>query len=77
MSTELDVRTGDPDLEEENRYSHIVDKNELPDAIINGTPIEALCGYTWVPGRDPQRYPICSRCEDLAKRGELDINKLS
>lgn len=34
-------------------------------ARINGTPIEALCGYTWVPHRDPSQFPVCQECVDL------------
>ena len=35
------------------------------DARINGTPIEALCGYVWVPGRDPRQLPVCQACKDV------------
>jgi len=27
--------------------------------MINATPVMALCGKVWVPGRDPQKFPIC------------------
>lgn len=53
------TQTGD----EPPKYSHIVwPKQQLTDAIINGTPVEALCGHTWVPGRDPRQYPVCGKC---------------
>ena len=45
------------------KFSHIVwPKSILTDAIINGTAVEALCGHTFVPGRDPRQYPVCTRC---------------
>lgn len=32
---------------------------------IEGSPVTALCGYTWVPQKDPQALPVCSRCLDI------------
>ncbi len=48
------------------KFSHIVwPKKILADAIINGTAVEALCGHTFVPGRDPRKYPVCTRCIEI------------
>ena len=30
-----------------------------------GTPVEALCGYVWVPSRDPKSLPICEECKSI------------
>jgi hypothetical protein len=71
--------TSDPDLDEENRVAHIVgpqyDDNGkiqgrtfVTEAYINGTPITALCGFTWVPSRDPNNYPLCQACKDISER---------
>ncbi len=56
--------TVDPTLEEgdHDRFTHIVPKAELADAMINGTPIQALCGKVWVPSRDPEKFPVCIDC---------------
>lgn len=64
------------------KYSHlVVPKTVLTDAIINGTPVTALCGHTWVPGRDPRKYPVCSKCieayesaksESFGDRGDFE-----
>jgi hypothetical protein len=35
------------------------------EAMVSGTPVEALCGYLWVPSHNPDNYPLCSRCEAL------------
>ena len=35
------------------------------EARIYGTPLEALCGYTWVPSRDPKQLPICEECKAI------------
>ena len=28
------------------------------EGIVMGTPVRALCGKIWVPGRDPKKYPL-------------------
>src|SRR5439155_13917205 len=40
-----------------DRFSHYVDKDKLTEALINGTPVIALCGKVWVPSRDPGALP--------------------
>jgi hypothetical protein len=37
------------------------------EGMVNGTPVRALCGKTWVPGRDPGRYPLCPTCREIAE----------
>jgi hypothetical protein len=37
------------------------------EGIVNGTPVRALCGKIWVPGRDPKRYPLCATCKEIAQ----------
>ena len=41
--------------------------NSVVEGSIYGTPVRALCGKVWVPGRNPKRYPICPTCVDIAK----------
>ena len=53
---------GDGDHE---RFAHYVAKDKLTDAMINGTPVIALCGKVWVPSRDPQKYPVCPECKKI------------
>jgi hypothetical protein len=48
-----------------DRFSHYVAKGKLVDAMVNGTPVVALCGKVWVPSRDPQRYPVCPECKEI------------
>ncbi len=55
-----DAEPGDHD-----RFSHYVPKAKLTEAMINGTPVIALCGKVWVPSRDPERYPVCPACKDI------------
>jgi hypothetical protein len=53
--------TGDGDHE---RFSHYVPKESLTAALVEGTPVVALCGKVWVPSRDPQRFPVCPECRE-------------
>ncbi len=58
---------------DDDKFSHYVDKNKMMDAILNGTPVTALCGKTWIPTRDPQKFPVCPPCKEayLAKENDL------
>ena len=47
------------------RFAHYVDKNEMMESAVNGTPIRALCGKVWVPSRDPKRFPVCPECKEI------------
>ena len=47
------------------RFAHYVDKNEMMEAAVFGTPIKALCGKVWVPSRDPKRFPVCPECKEI------------
>ncbi|MBA2508434.1 MAG: DUF3039 domain-containing protein [Nocardioidaceae bacterium] len=47
------------------RFSHYVPKDKLMAAMIEGTPVVALCGKVWVPSRDPQRFPVCPECKEM------------
>ena len=55
--------TGDGDHE---RFAHIVaPASAVTEAMVMGTPVTALCGKTWVPTRDPNRYPVCKTCLEV------------
>ena len=58
--TDLRVDEGDHE-----RFSHYADKDKIMEAMVNGTPVRALCGKVWVPSRDPQRFPICPECKEI------------
>lgn len=47
------------------RFSHYAPKDQIMQAMVEGTPVRALCGKLWVPSRDPQRFPVCPLCKDL------------
>ena len=74
MSTQLspgaktitDERTK-PSLDEgdHERFAHYVPKDKLMEALVNGTPVRALCGKVWTPSRDPKKYPVCPECKEI------------
>lgn len=37
----------------------------IMEARVYGTPVTALCGKTWVPDRDPQRFSLCQTCKEI------------
>lgn len=37
------------------------------EGMVLGTPVRALCGKVWVPGRDPGRYQLCPTCREIAE----------
>ncbi|MGE5827280.1 MAG: DUF3039 domain-containing protein [Micromonosporaceae bacterium] len=57
-----DLRLDEGDHE---RFAHYADKDKIMEAMVNGTPVRALCGKVWVPSRDPQRFPICPECKEI------------
>jgi hypothetical protein len=54
-----------PEPGDSERFSHYVPKNKLMEALVNGTPVRALCGKVWTPSRDPKKYPVCPECKEI------------
>lgn len=55
------------DAGDHDRMAHIVlPAAAVTEAIVTGKPCTALCGKTWVPSRDPKRYPVCPTCKEIA-----------
>ena len=63
--TKLDDRTRTIDDGDHERLSHYVPKDLLMEALVNGTPVVALCGKVWVPTRDPEKFPVCPECKEI------------
>jgi hypothetical protein len=64
VDTRIDERTTDDGDHE--KLAHIVlPKSAVTEAYITGTPVTALCGKSWVPTRDPGRYPVCETCKEI------------
>lgn len=60
--TKPELSHGDGDHE---RFAHYVQKDKIVESAVSGTPVIALCGKVWVPGRDPSRFPICPECKEI------------
>ncbi len=58
--TQTSTGEGDHD-----RFSHYVVRNKLTASMVEGTPLQALCGKVWVPSRDPKKYPVCPECKEI------------
>lgn len=63
-----DLRTSHGDGDHE-RFSHYVEKDKIVESAVTGTPVVALCGKVWVPGRDPKKFPVCPDCQRLYELG--------
>jgi hypothetical protein len=48
-----------------DRYSHYVQKEKILESAVTGKPVRALCGKIWVPGRDPEKFPVCPECKKI------------
>lgn len=55
-----------------DEVAHMIDQrdpaNDVTQAMIDGTEIVALCGYRWIPSRDPHRFPLCRPCAEAVYR---------
>ena len=58
----VEATPGDGDHE---RFAHYVRKEKIVESAVTGTPVVALCGKTWVPGRDPSKFPVCPDCKRI------------
>src|SRR5690349_19202518 len=47
------------------RFAHYVRKEKILESALTGTPVIALCGKVWVPGRDPSKFPVCPMCKEI------------
>ena len=60
--TKADLSTGEGD---HDRFAHFVNKEDVAEAYVNGTPVIALCGKIWVPSRDPEKFKVCPQCKEI------------
>ncbi len=47
------------------RFAHYVRKEKIVESAVTGEPVIALCGKVWVPGRNPDRFPVCPACKEI------------
>ncbi|WP_434738498.1 DUF3039 domain-containing protein [Pseudoglutamicibacter albus] len=63
MDRQLQEQLSEPGDHE--RFAHYVQKNKIMESAMTGEPVIALCGKVWVPGRDPQKFPVCPECKEV------------
>ena len=66
--------TIEPTLEDgdHDRFAHFARKADITKSAVTGRPIVALCGKVWVPGRNPDRYPVCPTCKEIYQRKKAE-----
>ncbi|GAA1303096.1 MAG: DUF3039 domain-containing protein [Brachybacterium tyrofermentans] len=65
LDRQLQEKEQTTDDGDHDRYAHYVRKDKITQAALGGTPVIALCGKVWVPGRDPEKYPVCPECKEI------------
>lgn len=67
LDRELEELLGTEQIEpgDHERFSHYVPKDKILESAISGKPVKALCGKMWIPGRDPEKFPICPTCKEI------------
>ncbi len=61
----LDRTDSSDDTGDHDRFAHYVRKDKIVESAVMGVAVRALCGKVWVPGRDPQKFPICPDCQKI------------
>lgn len=64
-STLVAERPASTDDGDHERFAHYVKKDKIVESAVSGTPVRALCGKKWVPGRDPSKFPVCPDCQRI------------
>lgn len=70
LDTELEKLLSEEQLDEgdHDRFSHYVKKDKILTSALSGKPVIALCGKVWVPGRDPEKFPVCPSCKAIYEK---------
>ncbi|MBC7723465.1 MAG: DUF3039 domain-containing protein [Burkholderiaceae bacterium] len=67
LDRELEELLNQEQLEDgdHERFSHYVQKDKILKSALSGKPVIALCGKVWLPGRDPEKFPVCPTCKEI------------
>ena len=70
LDRELEKLLEEEQIEEgdHERFSHYVKKDKILESALTGTPVKALCGKMWTPGRDPEKFPVCPTCKEIYEK---------
>ena len=62
----LEQELGEPGDHE--RFSHYVRKGKILESALSGKAVRALCGKKWIPGRNPDKFPVCPDCKKIYEK---------
>lgn len=62
------LRSEQLDEGDHDRFAHYVKKDDILKSAISGKPVRALCGKKWIPGRDPDKFPVCPSCKEIYEK---------
>lgn len=66
MEPEVQTPTGVVEEGDHEKLAHIVvPASAVTEAYLTGKAVTALCGKTWVPTRDPNRFQVCPSCQEI------------
>lgn len=70
LDRELEELISQQQIEEgdHERFSHYVKKEKILQSAMSGKPVIALCGKVWLPGRDPEKFPVCPTCKEVYEK---------
>lgn len=70
LDRELEELLEDEGIEpgDHERFSHYVKKDKILESAMSGKAVRALCGKKWIPGRDPEKFPVCPDCKKVYER---------
>jgi hypothetical protein len=71
---ETELETTDADTGEP-KFAHYADSVSVTEGYIMGKAVMAICGKMFVPTRDPNKFPICPICKELAEALFLDTGE--
>jgi len=71
---ETELETTDADTGEP-KFAHYADSVSVTEGYVMGKAVMAICGKLFVPSRDPNKFPICPICKELAEALFLDTEE--
>ena len=54
------------DEDDDEHFAHYAEKVSVTEGYVLGTPVQAICGKVFIPHRDPEKLPLCSKCKEIA-----------
>jgi hypothetical protein len=62
----LEYVESDTEEAEEEHFAHYAESASITEGYVLGTPVLAICGKIFIPSRDPEKFPLCPICKEIA-----------